>query len=79
MAKKIKFYFYFSKCDYECLYIRKLLEKYPTEEIKVEEEDTEKLYDKFAKVTNNYRKLPMVFIDDFFINGRENLKKLLEE
>jgi len=78
MVKKIKFYFYFSKCDYECMYIQKLLEKYPFEEIKVEEEDIEELYDKFAKDTKNYRKLPMVFIDNLFIGGYENVKKLLE-
>ena len=78
MVKKIKFYFYFSKWDYECMYIQKLLEKYPVEEIKVEEEDVEELYNKFAKVTNNYRKLPMIFIDDFFVGSHENLKKLLE-
>ena len=84
MAKKsrvkkdvIKFYIYsIEGCSY-CIEAEKMLGKYPYEDIIVDENNRDEIFEKIDKLTNKSRSFPIIFIDDTYVGGLLDLQKLL--
>ena len=83
MPKKSKksssfFYIYLDSYDCKsCKEIRYLLSEYPYEEILINNENSDYIFNKIDKYTYSSRELPIIFIDNIYIGKIENLKILL--
>ena len=80
-SKKSSSFFYIYLDSYDCnscKEIRYLLSEYPYEEILMNNENSDYIFNKIDKYTYSNRELPMIFIDDVYIGKIQDLKLLLK-